>query len=500
MDNQNGKMIDKALQVLLQYPDLVQNFFAGPISYASVLDFFAYLARLKRCMEFCAENAHQEFEKEKKTLEEGESYLKNHLPSVQQDIQAVLENNFSREMADLENALETVRHAALGIFLDSGTPDAEEDAQILREAGLDFLQRFQKTHDALKTLTDLKIIEENEFIAYQGRFAETENLLGRYFGYFHPLREEIVQLHNEECLPDTWWLNTLPDPETTPEARVQEKDFAFCRGMSFGADGECKMEEKVISYALGEAFENEARETEEHLKNCSICLSLYMDILYTEAMAEKDPAPAEPASAWMPFLEDRKKKPEKKDYFLHSGKAVFGFLAEAKKNLFSPRLIPVYALVCLVFVSGIYTWYKSTLPITADMTILVAQGYTRGGDATGISKLEEGGKIATGAYFFVDVELEQSGYVSAVLSNSQGRTKILFANEKLPKGKTRMPRDNTGFFMDIHTGEETLFLLTGKKPLPDPEGRLRSISSMTLHNLRKEFPETAIQTRSFPHT
>lgn len=201
-------------------------------------------------------------------------------------IETIVSDEFLQRVKVLESDLLKLRHITHDGILFDNTEWVEDD---LREYAKRFLMNF---HDMALANGELEekpfqsVIKAEEF---REKFAGTEQLFRKYFGYFHVVQDLFPSLRDREYDPDLWWLNHIPGPDDVEEDEVSE---AFMDGLSRAFQAEkrsatedCPRADNVIAYAFNELDPELNRDTREHLLTCGGCFDLFMDLRAAEADA-----------------------------------------------------------------------------------------------------------------------------------------------------------------------------------------------------------------------
>ncbi len=201
-------------------------------------------------------------------------------------IETIVSDEFLQRVKVLESDLLKLRHITHDGILFDNTEWVEDD---LREYAKRFLMNF---HDMALANGELEekpfqsVIKAEEF---REKFAGTEQLFRKYFGYFHVVQDLFPSLRDREYDPDLWWLNHIPGPDDVEEDEVSEAFMdelvkAF-HAEKHPATEDCPQADNVIAYAFNELDPELNRDTREHLLTCGGCFDLFMDLRAAEADA-----------------------------------------------------------------------------------------------------------------------------------------------------------------------------------------------------------------------
>jgi hypothetical protein len=93
--------------------------------------------------------------------------------------------------------------------------------------------------------------------------------------------------------------------------------------------------------------------------------------------------------------------------------------------------------------------------------------------------VSEGSVLRSYDNFQVHLEVSRPTYVYILIYDSQGKAGLLFPDAKIDRSefieagrKTEIPRRNLWFWLDEHTGTETIYVLASEKPMSDIQGLL----------------------------
>ena len=118
-----------------------------------------------------------------------------------------------------------------------------------------------------------------------------------------------------------------------------------------------------------------------------------------------------------------------------------------------------------------------TAPLTLSMNI-IGQRKEADGSYTEVL-VSEGSVLRSYDNFQVHLETNRPAYVYILLYDSQGSASQLFPDPKIDQRgfleqgrKTVVPANDLWFWLDEHTGTETIYVLTSEKPMSDIQGLL----------------------------
>lgn len=123
-----------------------------------------------------------------------------------------------------------------------------------------------------------------------------------------------------------------------------------------------------------------------------------------------------------------------------------------------------------------------TAPLTLSMNI-IGQRKEPDGSYTEVL-ISEGSVLRSYDNFQVHLEVSRPTYVYILIYDSQGRAGQLFPDAKIDHPefietgrKVVIPRRDLWFWLDEHTGTETIYVLASEKPMPDIQGLLAKMES-----------------------
>ncbi|MDM8551714.1 hypothetical protein QUF72_16625 [Desulfobacterales bacterium HSG2] len=136
-----------------------------------------------------------------------EDLLREELLLHDKQIEKIISDEFLQRVKELEADLRKVRHITHDGILFDNTEWVEDD---LREYAKRFLMRFQDMALAYGELEEKPFQRVINAEGFRERFAGTEQLFRKHFGYFHVIQDFFPTLRDREYDPDLWWLRCSP--------------------------------------------------------------------------------------------------------------------------------------------------------------------------------------------------------------------------------------------------------------------------------------------------
>ena len=122
-------------------------------------------------------------------------------------------------------------------------------------------------------------------------------------------------------------------------------------------------------------------------------------------------------------------------------------------------------------------------PLTPSMNI-IGQRKEAGGSYTEVL-VSEGSVLRSYDNFQVHLETNRPAYVYILLYDSQERASQIFPDAKIDQRgfleqgrKVVVPANDLWFWLDEHTGTETIYVLTSEKPMSDIQGLLAKMETV----------------------
>jgi len=189
------------------------------------------------------------------------------------------------QLDHLERQLKTLRRAFQDWLLFQEETDPPDET--LRDMAADFLLPFADfyriSEDAPPSFTAWA-----DFQSWRSRFSELNNQFQACFGYLQPVADFLIQLQQREYHADFWWLTRQPLLNDVQEPELSDAWLQTAGQKVFAPSGEtCPESGLVIAYAFHELMGQERLEVQNHVRSCSFCLNLVLDLRAAQEEAEK---------------------------------------------------------------------------------------------------------------------------------------------------------------------------------------------------------------------
>lgn len=231
--------------------------------------------------------------------------LQDHWPAISK--QFLPGGNLWEHVILLENRLKSLRRAFQDrlLFQEETDPPSES----LRDLSSDFLMSFAEVYRAAKDAPVL-LADRTDFQSWRSHFSEMDRRFQDWFGYLEPVGDMLSQFHQREYQEDFWWLRQKP---ILSEIREPEMDDAWLQDIGrseiIPADEICPESERVIAYAFHELMGQDRESIQNHVRSCSSCLNLVLDIRASRKEAEQyGQRPVE----WATYLSEARQSHERK--------------------------------------------------------------------------------------------------------------------------------------------------------------------------------------------
>ncbi len=230
--------------------------------------------------------------------------------TYQQKLQSLLEAADSR----LNRLMKDHSAAVLSLFLPEGdlwgqVNHLECQLKNLRRAFQDWLLFQEETDSPDETLRDLtadfllpyaefyrvagdaptSFTEQAVFQSWRTRFYEIDRQFQTCFGYLQPVSDMLTRLGQREYHADFWWLTRQPVLDDVQEPELSDAWLQTAGQAVFTHPGKaCPDSGLVIAYAFHELMGQERMEIQSHVRACSFCLNLVLDLRVAQDEARQD--------------------------------------------------------------------------------------------------------------------------------------------------------------------------------------------------------------------
>jgi hypothetical protein len=114
-------------------------------------------------------------------------------------------------------------------------------------------------------------------------------------------------------------------------------------------------------------------------------------------------------------------------------------------------------------------------------------------------ELKEGCVLNSGDYFRIKIKTDNDAYVYMFFYDSSGEISEPFFYEVRAGETLVLPDEKERFRLDAYTGTETVFVLASENAIDGFEKKLEELRNAGISEIKKIFPEAAVQSFSFEH-
>jgi hypothetical protein len=186
----------------------------------------------------------------------------------------------------LERQLKALRRAFQDWLLFHEETDPPDDT--LRDLAADFLLPFAEFYRASEDAPP-SFKELADFQSWRSRFSELDCQFQACFGYLQPVADMLTRFWQRENHADFWWLTRKPDMAEVMEPELSDAWLQDIGRSEIIPSGEvCPESEMVIAYAFHELSGQKRLDVQNHVRSCSFCLNLVLDLRVAQDEARLD--------------------------------------------------------------------------------------------------------------------------------------------------------------------------------------------------------------------
>ena len=261
-------------------------------------------------------------------------------------------------------------------------------------------------------------------------------------------------------------------------------------------EGPHPADEMLHDYVLGWLDEQDAKMVRAHILICGLCTDEILRLTRIESELDEN------------AMGDVKGPDSRKDSLQSETnpdrlKKIIEKIKTRLSRYAAPKMLATAMIgVCLVFVFAI------SRPDLSETTLSVltqkASSPTRGQASSEEIELEEGGRLGTGASFWIKIGAEKDAYAYVLFYESSG--KIIPLPDKKPiivreaKPDILYEESDKGLQLnDDQTGTQRVFLLTSETAIDDFDRKLEELRKSGIDEIEKVFPEASVRSFHFRH-
>lgn len=286
----------------------------------------------------------QEKEKLNKIWQKGEETLSNFIYSHHEDIEKIVQENFTKRILQLEQDLNQIKRIAQdGDLMD----DPDWIQSDLQEVSHEFLLEFQTMANSIEEIQSELFLNFINSKKVTEEFNRIEELFKQSFGYFNPVADLLSTLREREYNHAQWWLTRYPEYDDVQAKEIPEILFEASKSIFQKEELEntldCPESDNAIAYAFGELSAHERSSFRNHMLNCRFCFDLVQDTMMAEIESERTKYESVQI---LPNLSKIINEPDTKIYSSIKNKIV-QLMVKIGDFFTMPKMISAIAVACL---------------------------------------------------------------------------------------------------------------------------------------------------------
>lgn len=443
----------------------------------------------------------QEKEKLNKIWQKGEETLSNFIYSHHEDIEKIVQENFTKRILQLEQDLNQIKRIAQdGDLMD----DPDWIQSDLQEVSHEFLLEFQTMANSIEEIQSELFLNFINSKKVTEEFNRIEELFKQSFGYFNPVADLLSTLREREYNHAQWWLTRYPEYDDVEAKEIPEILFEASKSIFQKEELEntldCPESDNAIAYAFGELSAHERSSFRNHMLNCRFCFDLVQDAMMAEIESERTKYES---AQILPNLSKIINEPDTKIYSSIKNKIV-QLMVKIGDFFTMPKMISAIAVACLaIFLinPNIIDFNQSQIGIELTVVGKVLDEEKVRGNATTYREfiLNKDSSLKSGSSFQIRTKINQDAYYYLILQDSRQVIAKLDSGKAVAGEIIVIPNRDQWYQLDENQGVETIVLIAAENEISNFDDKLKGIKSIEINEIKNIFKTATVVSFDIVH-